>query len=210
MLKRKCFYFPHKQKFNRASDSGVNRYKPKLGRVITVSNLNNLVQQWSETNFRSFHLKVPFKFLVCKDLMSIFQIFPGTLTCMWYQGICSRLKCVVCFLREVIWNWSEWSVIFSTVKACLELMCTWVHKYLDQTNESHYTDIIHHGPFYAVVQAILYVFVFRNKDIFESKKGMAFSEAEFFSFLFYYSLPFVNLFLAALILYTYEIDFVIV
>lgn len=61
---------------------------------------------------------------------------------------------------------------FSTVKACLELMCTWVHKYLDQTGEqSQYADVVHHGPFYAVVQAILYVFVFRNKDIFDSRKG---------------------------------------
>lgn len=65
----------------------------------------------------------------------------------------------------------------STVKACLELMCTWVHKYLDQTGEqSQYADVVHHRPFYAVVQAILYVFVFRNKDIFESRKGLKWSE----------------------------------
>lgn len=68
-------------------------------------------------------------------------------------------------------------VPISTVKACLELMCTWVHKYLDQTGEqSQYADVVHHGPFYAVVQAILYVFVFRNKDIFESQKGLKWSE----------------------------------
>ncbi|CAC5409642.1 RRN3 [Mytilus coruscus] len=68
-------------------------------------------------------------------------------------------------------------VPISTVKTCLELMSTWIHKYLDQTgDESLFADVTHHGPFYAVVQAILYVFVFRNKDIFESRKGLKWAE----------------------------------
>lgn len=64
----------------------------------------------------------------------------------------------------------------STVKACLELLCNWIHKYLDSTgDDSLFADITHHGPFYAVVQVLLYVFVFRSKDIFESRKGLKWS-----------------------------------
>lgn len=56
--------------------------------------------------------------------------------------------------------------------ACLDLMCEWVHLYLDNTSEEIVNaDVHHHGPFYSVCQAIFYVFVFRSKEIFEMKKG---------------------------------------
>lgn len=63
-------------------------------------------------------------------------------------------------------------IIYSTVSACLDLMCEWLHKYLDQTSsDTVHIDITHHGSFYAVCQSVFYVFVFRNKEIFEMKKG---------------------------------------
>ncbi|KAK3089023.1 hypothetical protein FSP39_000198 [Pinctada imbricata] len=69
-------------------------------------------------------------------------------------------------------------VPISTVTSCLDLLCGWIHKYLDQiSNETLYPDIAHHGPFYAVCQAVFYVFVFRNKEIFETKKGYKWAES---------------------------------
>ena len=63
-------------------------------------------------------------------------------------------------------------LFYSTVTACLDLLCGWIHKYLDQTsNETLYPDVAHHGAFYSVCQSVFYVFVFRNKEIFEMKKG---------------------------------------
>ncbi|KAJ8319417.1 hypothetical protein KUTeg_004508 [Tegillarca granosa] len=69
-------------------------------------------------------------------------------------------------------------VPLSTVTACLDLMCEWLHKYLDQTSsDTVHIDITHHGSFYAVCQSVFYVFVFRNKEIFEMKKGYKWSES---------------------------------
>lgn len=69
-------------------------------------------------------------------------------------------------------------VPISTVTACLELMCQWVHLYLDSTSEEVVNaDVNHHGPFYSVCQAVFYVFVFRSKEIFETKKGHKWAES---------------------------------
>ncbi|XP_062591236.1 RNA polymerase I-specific transcription initiation factor RRN3-like [Saccostrea cucullata] len=69
-------------------------------------------------------------------------------------------------------------VPLSTVTACLDLMCEWVHLYLDNTSEEIVNaDVSHHGPFYSVCQAVFYVFVFRNKEIFEMKKGHNWAES---------------------------------
>ncbi|XP_061192705.1 RNA polymerase I-specific transcription initiation factor RRN3-like [Saccostrea echinata] len=68
-------------------------------------------------------------------------------------------------------------VPLSTVTACLDLMCEWIHLYLDNTSEEIVNaDVSHHGPFYSVCQAVFYVFVFRNKEIFEWKKGHKWAE----------------------------------
>ncbi|XP_064617684.1 RNA polymerase I-specific transcription initiation factor RRN3-like [Liolophura sinensis] len=65
----------------------------------------------------------------------------------------------------------------STLKACLELMSTWVHRYLLQANRLTRADVRHHGPFYSVCQAIFYVFAFRHKEILDSEKGYKWAKA---------------------------------
>ena len=60
----------------------------------------------------------------------------------------------------------------STVKACLELLVTWVHAYIATTADTvTHADVQHHGPFYSVCQAVFYVFIFRHKEILAKKKG---------------------------------------
>ncbi|XP_048760295.2 RNA polymerase I-specific transcription initiation factor RRN3-like [Ostrea edulis] len=69
-------------------------------------------------------------------------------------------------------------VPLSTVTACLDLMCEWVHLYLDNTSEEVVNaDVHHHGPFYSVCQSVFYVFVFRSREIFEMKKGHKWAES---------------------------------
>lgn len=56
--------------------------------------------------------------------------------------------------------------------ACLGLMCGWIHRYIQQpSQDATQSDILHHGSYYAVCQAVFYVFAFRNKDIYDMKKG---------------------------------------
>lgn len=88
------------------------------------------------------------------------SIMPNTL--INEKEIKCSLLCISCFP--------------STVTACLDLMCQWVHLYLDSTSEDVVNaDVNHHGPFYCVCQAVFYVFVFRSKEIFETKKGPYFT-----------------------------------
>ncbi|XP_054850799.1 RNA polymerase I-specific transcription initiation factor RRN3 isoform X2 [Eublepharis macularius] len=68
-----------------------------------------------------------------------------------------------------------------TVKACLELLVNWLHKYIDNqgTGSKAFCDIAVHGPFYATCQAVFYVVVFRHKQILDGnlKKGLAFLQS---------------------------------
>ncbi|XP_053132588.1 RNA polymerase I-specific transcription initiation factor RRN3 [Hemicordylus capensis] len=65
-----------------------------------------------------------------------------------------------------------------TVKACLDLLVNWLHLYIDNqgTGSKAFCDVALHGPFYAACQAVLYVVVFRHKQILDEnlKKGLAF------------------------------------
>uniref|UniRef100_A0A8D0DI55 RRN3 homolog, RNA polymerase I transcription factor n=1 Tax=Salvator merianae TaxID=96440 RepID=A0A8D0DI55_SALMN len=65
-----------------------------------------------------------------------------------------------------------------TVKACLGLLVSWLHMYLDTqaTGSKTFCDVALHGPFYAACQAAFYVVIFRHKQILEGnlKKGLVF------------------------------------
>ncbi|XP_048349252.1 RNA polymerase I-specific transcription initiation factor RRN3 isoform X1 [Sphaerodactylus townsendi] len=68
-----------------------------------------------------------------------------------------------------------------TVKACLELLVSWLHKYIDNQGcgSRAFCDVALHGPFYAACQAVFYVVVFQHKQILEGnlKKGLAFLQS---------------------------------
>ena len=54
----------------------------------------------------------------------------------------------------------------------ISLMCEWIHRYIitAHTNAMH-CDVTHHGPFYAVVQSVLYMLAFRQREFLEMDKG---------------------------------------
>ncbi|XP_060116855.1 RNA polymerase I-specific transcription initiation factor RRN3 [Heteronotia binoei] len=68
-----------------------------------------------------------------------------------------------------------------TVKACLELLVSWLHKYIDHqgTGSKAFCDVALHGPFYAACQAVFYVVIFQHKQILDGnlKKGLAFLQS---------------------------------
>lgn len=61
------------------------------------------------------------------------------------------------------------------MKACLELLVSWLHKYIDNqgTGPKAFCDVALHGPFYAACQAVFYVVIFNHKQILDGnlKKG---------------------------------------
>nr|KAG5709697.1 hypothetical protein BaRGS_027722 [Batillaria attramentaria] len=60
----------------------------------------------------------------------------------------------------------------STVKTVLDMMVSWVHTYLEKSGgNSLHADLAHHSPFYAVCQAVFYVFCFRNQELLDLRKG---------------------------------------
>ncbi|XP_015270986.1 PREDICTED: RNA polymerase I-specific transcription initiation factor RRN3 isoform X2 [Gekko japonicus] len=69
----------------------------------------------------------------------------------------------------------------ATVKACLELLVNWLHKYIDDqgTGSKAFCDTALHGPFYAACQAVFYVVIFRHRQILDGnlKKGLGFLQS---------------------------------
>lgn len=64
----------------------------------------------------------------------------------------------------------------STVRACLDLLLSWIHRYIDSQDSSGRQaccDISLHGPFYAACQAVFYTLIFRHRAMLEGnmKKG---------------------------------------
>lgn len=64
-----------------------------------------------------------------------------------------------------------------TVRACLDLLLSWIHRYIDSQDGSGgqvCCDINLHGPFYAACQAVFYTLVFRHRAMLEAnmKKGL--------------------------------------
>ncbi|KAM6424420.1 RNA polymerase I-specific transcription initiation factor RRN3 isoform 1-T1 [Liasis olivaceus] len=68
-----------------------------------------------------------------------------------------------------------------TVKACLDLLVSWLHSYIDNhgTGSRAFCDVALHGPFYAACQAVFYVVIFRHKQILDGnlKKGLAYLQS---------------------------------
>lgn len=64
---------------------------------------------------------------------------------------------------------------YSTVKACLDLLVNWMHKYIDNqdTGANAYCDVALHGPFYSTCQAAFYTLIFRHKQLLDGnlRKG---------------------------------------
>ncbi|KAG7220117.1 hypothetical protein INR49_000993 [Caranx melampygus] len=64
-----------------------------------------------------------------------------------------------------------------TVRACLDLLVSWIHGYLDSQDSSGRQaccDISLHGPFYSACQAVFYTLIFRHRAMLEGnmKKGL--------------------------------------
>uniref|UniRef100_A0A8U8BMQ6 Uncharacterized protein n=1 Tax=Geospiza parvula TaxID=87175 RepID=A0A8U8BMQ6_GEOPR len=62
-----------------------------------------------------------------------------------------------------------------TVKACLDLLVNWLHKYIDNQDKgaNAYCDVALHGPFYSTCQAVFYTLIFRHKQLLDGnlRKG---------------------------------------
>ncbi|XP_035213526.1 RNA polymerase I-specific transcription initiation factor RRN3-like [Stegodyphus dumicola] len=56
----------------------------------------------------------------------------------------------------------------STVTACFDLMCNWLHRYIDVHTTQ---DLVVHGTFHSICQTVFYVFAFRSKELLELKNG---------------------------------------
>ncbi|XP_056263928.1 RNA polymerase I-specific transcription initiation factor RRN3 [Pseudoliparis swirei] len=70
----------------------------------------------------------------------------------------------------------------ATVRACLDLLLSWIHGYIDSQDGSGRAaccDISLHGPFYSACQAVFYTLVFRHKAMLESnmKKGLEYLQS---------------------------------
>ena len=51
-------------------------------------------------------------------------------------------------------------------------MCEWIHQYIQTAHENAmHNDITHHGTFYSVVQAVMYILAFRQKEFLDMEKG---------------------------------------
>uniref|UniRef100_A0A8C9VMK2 RRN3 homolog, RNA polymerase I transcription factor n=1 Tax=Scleropages formosus TaxID=113540 RepID=A0A8C9VMK2_SCLFO len=66
-----------------------------------------------------------------------------------------------------------------TVKACLDLLVPWLHRYIDSQDSGSFCDVTLHGPFYAACQAVFYTLVFRHRAILEGnmRKGLAYLQS---------------------------------
>ncbi|XP_019395692.1 PREDICTED: RNA polymerase I-specific transcription initiation factor RRN3 [Crocodylus porosus] len=65
-----------------------------------------------------------------------------------------------------------------TVKACLDLLVNWLHRYIDSQDAgtNAYCDVALHGPFYSTCQAVFYTFIFRHRQLLDGnlRKGLAY------------------------------------
>ncbi|XP_052628734.1 RNA polymerase I-specific transcription initiation factor RRN3 isoform X2 [Harpia harpyja] len=68
-----------------------------------------------------------------------------------------------------------------TVKACLDLLVNWMHKYIDNqdTGANAYCDVALHGPFYSTCQAVFYTLIFRHKQLLDGnlRKGLSYLQS---------------------------------
>ncbi|XP_034449158.1 RNA polymerase I-specific transcription initiation factor RRN3 [Hippoglossus hippoglossus] len=69
-----------------------------------------------------------------------------------------------------------------TVRACLDLLLSWIHRYIDSQDNSGRQaccDISLHGPFYSACQAVFYTLIFRHRAMLEGnmKKGLEYLQS---------------------------------
>nr|XP_046270481.1 RNA polymerase I-specific transcription initiation factor RRN3 [Scatophagus argus] len=69
-----------------------------------------------------------------------------------------------------------------TVRACLDLLLSWIHRYIDSQDSSGRQaccDISLHGPFYTACQAVFYTLIFRHRAMLEGnmKKGLEYLQS---------------------------------
>lgn len=69
-----------------------------------------------------------------------------------------------------------------TVRACLDLLLAWIHRYIDSQDSSGRQaccDITLHGPFYTACQAVFYTLIFRHTAMLEGnmKKGLEYLQS---------------------------------
>lgn len=69
-----------------------------------------------------------------------------------------------------------------TVRACLDLLLSWIHSYIDSQDSSGRQaccDISLHGPFYTACQAVFYTLIFRHRAMLEGnmKKGLVYLQS---------------------------------
>ncbi|XP_029014696.1 RNA polymerase I-specific transcription initiation factor RRN3 [Betta splendens] len=69
-----------------------------------------------------------------------------------------------------------------TVRACLDLLLSWIHRYIDEQDSSSKQaccDVSLHGPFYTACQAVFYALVFRHRAMLEAnlKKGLEYLQS---------------------------------
>uniref|UniRef100_A0A8B9DPR3 RRN3 homolog, RNA polymerase I transcription factor n=1 Tax=Anser cygnoides TaxID=8845 RepID=A0A8B9DPR3_ANSCY len=68
-----------------------------------------------------------------------------------------------------------------TVKACLDLLVNWMHKYIDNqdTGANACCDVALHGPFYSTCQAAFYTLIFRHKQLLDGnlRKGLSYLQS---------------------------------
>ncbi|XP_041813280.1 RNA polymerase I-specific transcription initiation factor RRN3 [Chelmon rostratus] len=69
-----------------------------------------------------------------------------------------------------------------TVRACLDLLLSWIHHYIDSQDSSDRQaccDINLHGPFYTACQAVFYTLIFRHRGMLEGnmKKGLEYLQS---------------------------------
>ncbi|XP_059203952.1 RNA polymerase I-specific transcription initiation factor RRN3 [Centropristis striata] len=69
-----------------------------------------------------------------------------------------------------------------TVRACLDLLLSWLHRYIDSQDSSGRQaccDISLHGPFYSACQAVFYTLIFRHRAMLEGnmKTGLEYLQS---------------------------------
>uniref|UniRef100_A0A3B3ZGG0 Uncharacterized protein n=1 Tax=Periophthalmus magnuspinnatus TaxID=409849 RepID=A0A3B3ZGG0_9GOBI len=69
----------------------------------------------------------------------------------------------------------------ATVRACLDLLVSWIHSYLDSQDsvDKQFCDLDLHGPFYSACQAVFYTLVFRHRAMLDGnmKRGLEYLQS---------------------------------
>ncbi|XP_067941269.1 RNA polymerase I-specific transcription initiation factor RRN3-like [Watersipora subatra] len=82
-------------------------------------------------------------------------------------------KAAICYLASFIVR-AKFVSIRSAADA-VSLMCQWIHQYISTVHHnSMHNDVVHHGTFYSVVQAVMYILAFRQREFLDMDKAESF------------------------------------